>query len=219
MSDRRYSPAMDTTLRPTAKLAAIAVGSGAILGTAALLIVQFLPHPINLLGTLGGPWIATAFGVGTFARRRAWAALAGAASMAAAVTAYYFMRKFVHPGAFGGFTVGGEAINYLLLGLVIGAAFAVLGSAWRGGGFVARVVGPGLLAGALGAEVIVLSVQSWTGAELIWAAVQGCAAIAVALVLPGTRRGGRLALGIAIVSAALVGAAILATGYRPRLFG
>jgi hypothetical protein len=206
-------------MRSTTKLAGIAVGTGAILGAASLLIVRFLPHPINLLGTLGGPWIATAFGIGTFARRRAWAAFAGAASMAAAVTAYYFMRMVVSPGAFGGFTVGGEAINYLLLGLPVGAAFAVLGSAWRGGGFVARVVGPGLLAGALGTEVIVLSVQSWNGAELIWAVVQGGAAVAVALRLPGTRRGGRIALAVAVASAALAGTAILVSGYRPRLFG
>ena len=210
---------MDTTARSTARLPAIAVGSGAVLGAASLLIVRYLPHPLNLLGTLGGPWVATAFAVGSFARRRSWEALAGAASMAAAVIAYYFLRKVVHPGAFGGFTVGGEAINYLLVGLVIGAAFAILGSAWRGGGFVARVVGPGLLAGALGTEVIVLTVQSWDGAELMWAVIQGGVAIAVALLLPGTRRGGRLALVLAIVSAAAAGAAILATGYRPRLFG
>jgi hypothetical protein len=102
---------------------------------------------------------------------------------------------------------------------VIGAAFGILGSAWRGGGFVARIVCPGLLAGALATEVIVLSVQSWDGAELIWAVAEGVAAITVALVLPGTRRGGRYALVLAIVSAAAVSAAILATGYRPRLFG
>jgi len=207
-----------TTSSP-ARLAAIAIGSGAALGAVSLLFVRYLPHPLNLLGTLGGPWVATAFGVGSFARRRSWAALAGAASMAAAVTAYYFLRKVVHPGAFGGFTVDGEAINYLLVGLVIGAAFGILGSAWRGGGFVARIVCPGLLAGALATEVIVLSVQSWDGAELIWAVAEGVAAIAVALVLPGTRRGGRYALVLAIVSAAAVSAAILATGYRPRLFG
>jgi NaMN:DMB phosphoribosyltransferase len=99
-----------TTSSP-ARLAAIAIGSGAALGAVSLLIVRYLPHPLNLLGTLGGPWVATAFGVGSFARRRSWAALAGAASMAAAATAYYFLRTVVHPGAFGGFTVGGEAIN------------------------------------------------------------------------------------------------------------
>jgi hypothetical protein len=207
-----------TTSSP-AKLATVAIGAGAVLGAASLLIVRYLPHPLNLLGTLGGPWVATAFGVGSLARRRAWVALAGAASMAAAVIAYYFLRTVVRPGAFGGFTVGGEAINYLLVGLVIGAAFGVLGSAWRGGGFVARIVGPGLLAGALATEVIVLSVQSWDGAELIWAVVEAVAAVAVALLLPGTRRGGRFALVLAIVSAVAVSAAILATGYRPRLFG
>jgi hypothetical protein len=211
-------PIVNTTARSSTHLAAIAIGSGAVLGAASLLIVQ-LPHPINLLGTLGGPWVATAFGVGSFARRRAAAALAGAATLAAAVIAYYVMRKVVHPGAFGGFTVGGEAINYLSVGLVTGAAFAILGSAWRGGGFVARIVGPGLLAGALGTEVFVLSVRSWTGAELIWAVIQGGAAIAVALRLPGTKRGGRLALLLAILSAALAGSVILATGHRPRLFG
>lgn len=189
-----------------------------MLGAAALLIVQ-LPHPIDLLGTLGGPWLATAFAVGTFAPRRRWAAAAGAASLAAAIVAYYAMRLAVHPGAPGGFTVGGQIGPYLLIGLVAGAAFGVLGSAWRSGGSIGRIVGPGLLAGALGAEVIVLTAQAWTGTELVWAVIQGGAAIAVALVLPGSRRRGRLALAVGIVSAVAVGAAILATGLKLRLFG
>ena len=79
-----------------------------MLGAPALLIAQ-LPHPTDLLGTLGGPWIATAFAVGTFARRRGPAATAGAASMVAAVVAYFAMRLVVHPGASGGFTVGGRS--------------------------------------------------------------------------------------------------------------
>ena len=69
---------------------------------------------------------------------------------------------------------------------------------------VARVTGPGMLTGALGAEAIVLTVQAWTGVELIWAAIQGGAAVAVAAVLPRSRRAARLAWS-SIVSAAVVG--------------
>jgi Family of unknown function (DUF6518) len=206
------------TARSSASLAAIAVGAGAVLGAAALLIAQ-LPHPFNLLATLGGPWIATAFAVGTFARRRRPAALAGAASMVSAVVAYYAMREVVHPGAPGGFTVGGQIGPYLLIALVAGPVFGALGSAWGSGGTVARIVGPGLLAGALGAEVIVLTVQAWTGVELVWAVLQGGAAVAVALVLPGSRRAARLALVLGIVSAATVSAVILSVDLKLRLFG
>jgi hypothetical protein len=206
------------TARSPARLAAIAVGAGAALGAASLLIAQ-LPHPINLLGTLGGPWIATAFAVGTLARRRGPAATAGAASIVAAVVAYYAMRLVVHPGAPGGFTVGGQIGPYLLIALLAGAIFGALGSGWGNGGMVARIVGPGLLAGALGAEVIVLTVQAWSGVELIWAVIQGGAAVAVALVLPGSRRASRLALVIGVVSAVAVSAVILAADLKLRLFG
>jgi hypothetical protein len=206
------------TARSSTRLAAIALGAGAVLGAASLLIVQ-LPHPINLLGTLGGPWIATAFAVGSLARRREPAAVAAAASMVAAVVAYYAMRMVIHPNAPGGFTVGGQIGPYLLIGVLAGAIFGVLGSAWRSGSVVGKIAGPGLLAGALGAEVIVLSVQAWTGVELIWAVLQGGAAVAVALILPGSRRGGRLALVIGIVSAAAVSAVILAADLQLRLFG
>jgi hypothetical protein len=206
------------TARSSGRLAAIALGAGAALGAAALLIVQ-LPHPVNLLGTLGGPWIATAFAVGTFARRRRPAAAAGGVSMVSAVIAYYAMRQVVHAGAPGGFTVDGQIGPYLLVGLLAGAFFGALGSAWGSGGTVARIVGPGLLAGALGAEVIVLTVQAWTGVELVWAVLQGGAAVAVALVLPGSRRAARLALVLGIVSAATVSAVILSVDLKLRLFG
>ena len=209
---------MFATVRSPARLAAIAIGAGAVLGAASLLIVQ-LPHPVNLLGTLGGPWIGTAFAIGSFAPRRGAAALAGAAAMVAAVVAYYAMRQVIHPGAPGGFTVGGQIGPYVLIGLLAGAVFGALGSAWRSGGVIARIAGPGLLAGALGAEVIVLTVQAWTGVELVWALLQGGAAIAVSLMLPGSRRGGRLALLVGIVSAAVVSAVILAADLKLRLFG
>jgi hypothetical protein len=45
---------------------AIAVAIGAALGVATKLIVE-LPNPVGLLGTLGGPWLATAFVVGVVA--------------------------------------------------------------------------------------------------------------------------------------------------------
>ena len=54
----------------TRELALIAVASGAGLGLASLLAVRFLPHPANLIGTLGGPWLAVAFAVGAVARDR-----------------------------------------------------------------------------------------------------------------------------------------------------
>jgi hypothetical protein len=46
------------------------------------------------------------------------------------------------------------------------------------------------------ADAIILTAQAWTGAELAWAVIQGGTAIAVALVLPGSRRRGQLALAV-----------------------
>ena len=208
---------MVTTARTSAKLAAIAIGAGAALGAAALLIVQ-LPHPINLLGTLGGPWIATAFAVGTFARRGP-AAAAGAGAWSPRSSRTTRCDRSFTRGTPGGFTVGGQIGPYLLKALLAGAIFGALGSAWRGGGTIGRIAGPGLLAGALGAEVIVLTVQAWSGVELVWAVIKGGAAVAVALVLPGSRRAARMALVLEIVSAAAVAAVILAADLKLRLFG
>jgi hypothetical protein len=210
-----YCAAMTTRRRSS--LAAVAVACGAALGTAALLIVQ-LPHPVNLLGTLGGPWLGTAFAVGAVARDRGSAAWAGTTSMATAVVAYYVARKVVHPAAFGGYTVGGEAIPYLLIGLVAGAGMAILGAAWRTGGWRWRAVASALLAGALGAEVIVLTSQAWRGSELAFAVLQGGAAIAVAWLLPHSVRGRVVALIVGTGSAAVVGGAILALDLPLRLF-
>jgi hypothetical protein len=193
------------------------LAAGAVLGVAALLAVRSLPHPANLVGTLGGPWLATAFAVGTRAKGRPSAALAGAASMAAAVIAYYVARKLLNPSAFGGFTVRGEAFPYLVTGILAGAGMAVLGALWRSGGRRWRGVAPGLLAGALLAEVIVLTSRAWSGPELLFAVLQGGAAFAVAWVLPRSLRGRLVAVVVGGGSAAVVGGAILALDLPLRL--
>lgn len=82
------------------------------------------------------------------------------------------------PAAPGGYTVRGEAIPYLVIGLLAGAGMAVLGAYWRKGGTRWRAVAAGLLAGALGAEVIVLMSRSWRGPEKTLAILQGGAALA-----------------------------------------
>jgi hypothetical protein len=199
------------------KTAAIAVAVGVALGVATQLVVH-LPNPVGLLGTLGGPWLGTAFAVGVAARSRRTAPWAGAASMAAAVIAYYVARKMMNPALPGGFTVRGEAIPYILVGLVSGAAMAVLGALWRAGGIRWKVLSPGLLAGALGAEVVVLSVQSWRGSDLLLAVAQGGAAVVIALRLPrhGLSRFAALAIGAA--SAAVVAGVILAADLPLRVF-
>jgi uncharacterized protein DUF6518 len=199
-------------------VAVIALGAGAAVGLASLLAVRFLPQPANLIGTLGGPWLATAFAVGIVARKRWSAALAGAASMAAAVLGYYLARKAINPAAYGGYFVRGEAIPYLVFGLIAGAGIAALGAAWRTGGVRWRGVAAGLLAGALGAEVIVLMSRAWRGRELIIAALQGGAAVAVAWILPRSFRGRIVALVVGGGSAAVVGGVILALDLPLTLF-
>jgi hypothetical protein len=203
--------------RSWTKFAAIAVTAGTAVGTAALLVVQ-LPHPLNLLGTLAGPWLAAAFAVGTAARDRRSAGLAGAASMAAAVAAYYVARKLVHPGAPGGFTVSGQAVRYLVIGLLAGAGMAILGTAWKTGGWRWRGVAAGLLAGALGAEVLVLTARAWRGNEMMFALLQGGAAVAVAWFLPRSFRGRVVTLVVGVGSAVVVGGAILGLDLPLRLF-
>jgi hypothetical protein len=204
--------------RSTSSLALIAVAAGVGLGIASLLAVQLLPHPANLIGTLGGPWLAVAFAVGATARSRGTAAWAGALSMAAAVSAYYFLLKTMNPGFRGGYTVRGEAIPYLVIGLIAGGGMAVLGASWRNGGVRWRAVAAGLLAGALGTEVIVLMSRAWRGPEQVLAVVQGGAAIVVAWVLPRSLRGRVLALIVGIGSAMVVGGVILAFDLPLRLF-
>jgi hypothetical protein len=201
-----------------ARIATIAVVAGAALGVASQLVVR-LPDPIGLLGTLGGPWPRPRSRWEHWPRTGVTAWWAGAASMAAAVTAYYVLREILNPGAFGGVTVNGQAIPYLVFGLFAGAAMGILGASWRTGGFRKKVWAAGLLAGALGAEVIVLSVQAWRGDDLLMAVLQGGAAIVVARKLPGSRIGGLIALGIGAASAALVAGVILAFDLPLRLFG
>jgi hypothetical protein len=199
-------------------VALIALGAGAGLGLASFLAVRFLPKPANLIGTLGGPWLATAFAVGVVARNRRSAAWAGAASMAAAVLAYYLARKAINPGAPGGYFIRGEAIPYLVIGLIAGAGMAVMGAAWRTGGARWRGVAAGLLAGALGAEVVVLMSRAWRGRELVFAVLQGGAAVAVAWILPRSFRARIIALIVGSGSAFVVGGAILALDLPLRLF-
>ena len=196
-----------------------AVASGIALGVGALLAVDLLPHPLNLVGTLGGPWLALTFAVGARARQPGVAAFAGLVAMASAVAAYYVTRDAMNASAPGGVTVGGEAINYLVIGLLAGAAMGFLGGAWRRDGTPWRVVAPGLLAGALGTEVIVLSFRTWSGTELVFAVLQGGAAVALALLLPENASRGVAALAIALASAVAVGGLILAFDLPLRLFG
>lgn len=202
----------------TGRAALVALAAGAGVGIASQLVVR-LPNPIGLLGTLGGPWLATAFAVGSAVRSRRSAWWAGALSMAAAVIAYYVLRQALDPSAYGGVTVRGQATPYLVIGLLAGAGMGALGASWRNGSFRWKVLAPGLLAGALGAEVIVLSTRAWRGDDLVLAVVQGAAAAAVAWVLPGGRLRGLASCSVGLGSAGLVAGVILAADLPLRLFG
>ena len=199
------------------KLAAIAVGGGLALGVASFLLAQ-LPHPVNLLGTLGAPWLAVAFAVGAFAPSRTSSIWGGAASMASAVAAYYLARRLAHSSAPGGLLIRGEVLRYLAIGLLSGAVFGIVGHAWRRSAFVRQGIAAGLLAGAFAAEVLVLSVRAWQGSELAMTVVEGAAAVAIATRLPRNRPARALALGIGAVAGALVAAVILVGDLPLRLF-
>ena len=139
--------------------------------------------------------------------------------MAAAVAGYYVTRDALGASVPGGLTVGGQATRYLVFGLFAGAAFAFLGASWRRGRSPWRIVAPGLLAGALGAEVVVLSVRAWSGTDLVWAVVQGGAAVALAILLPGNASRGAAGVVVGIASAVAAGGLILALDLPLRLFG
>jgi hypothetical protein len=206
-----------TAFGDRARTALIAVATGAGLGIASQLVVR-LPNPLGLLGTLAGPWLATAFAVGAVARSRRSAWWAGAASMAAAIVAYYVLRWVINPDVAGGVTVRGQAIPYLVIGLVAGAGMGILGALWRTGTIRWNVLGPGLLAGALGAEVIVLSTRAWRGDDLVLAVAQGAAAVAAAWFLPGGRLRGLAACAVGIAAATAAAGIILAADLPLRLF-
>jgi hypothetical protein len=137
--------------------------------------------------------------------------------MAAAVAAYYVALKLMSPAAPGGLTVRGEAVPYFEIGLLAGAGMGALGAFWRSGGTRWRAVAAGLLAGALLAEVIVLTSGTWSGPERVFALIQGGGAIAAAWLLPRSLRGRFIALLIAGASAAIVGGTILALDLPLRL--
>ena len=66
--------------------------------------------------------------------------------------------------------------------------------------------------------MLVLSVRAWRGSELAFAVLQGAAALAVALRLPGSRPARALALTVGASSAAIAAAIILVADLPLRLF-
>ena len=125
--------------------------------------------------------------------------------------AYYAARLTLSPHAPGGLLVGGEVVPYLVIGLLAGTGMAVVGALWRTGRARVRRSGrPDSSTAALGAEVIVLASRAWRGRELVFAAIQGGAAVLVAWILPPSLRGRVIAMIVGIASAVVVAGAILA---------
>lgn len=108
--------------------------------------------------SLGAPWLAVAWAVGTLAGSPARAALTGGCGLALGTFAWYALST----------VAGGPAEDYARLAvvwavvaLVAGAVFGLGGAAYARGGRLARTAALALVAGTLAGEALLLATE-WT---------------------------------------------------------
>jgi len=184
----------------------LALGAALFLGVAGRVAVHAgarLPHggdELEALGraavSLGGPWLAVAWAVGTLAGSPARAAVSGGAGLALGTFCWYALST----------VAGGPAEDYArvaaawaVVALFAGAFFGLAGCAYARGGPRLRAAALALVAGTLAGEALLLFGE-WTGrAGRAALAVELAAAVAVLAV--GARR---TALVVAVVLAGVV---------------
>jgi hypothetical protein len=144
------------------------------------------PH-VQALGraavALGGPWLATGWGVGALSGTRARGALAGALALALGTAAWYLLSVAAngHPSDY-----APTAAAWGAVALVAGALFGCAGAAWREGGRVAGPIGVAALAGPLAGEAALLGAE-WSG-RAAQAVLAGEVAAAFVLLFAARRR-------------------------------
>jgi hypothetical protein len=197
----------------------VAVGLGAQAG-------HHVPGDAYWMASLGGPWLVVAFVAGAIADRRAWGALAGAATIVTGTLTYYWTVLLYHGIMLAPLDPGRErygvvmSIGWSAAGTAVGAAFGYAGALWRrGGATLSAAAGAATLAGALVGEALLLR-AAW---DSPWAqrvlTLELAAGLAVALLLARGRRAAALAFtlaaaGVFIVAEAFVRDTLRAAGWN-----
>jgi hypothetical protein len=123
------------------------VVAGMLLGTLGR-ASDYMAQPVDLALTLGMPWLSISFAAGWCARERWEGALAGAALLVVAVTAYYALKLGVEHRA-GRRYAAAMVVLWGGFGALTGAAFGFAGAVLRSGTPLGRAGALSLLAGAL----------------------------------------------------------------------
>jgi uncharacterized protein DUF6518 len=184
-----------------------------------------LPGDAYWLASLGGPWLVAAFVAGALARRTAWGAVAGAATIVVGTLTYYWTVVIYHGLMLSPIAPGRErygvvmTIGWSVAGTAVGAAFGYAGALWRrGGASLATAAGAAALAGALVGEALLLGAvwdDAWPRRVLT---LELAAGVVAALALPRRRHVAALALalaatGVFIVAEAFVRHTLRAAGW------
>jgi hypothetical protein len=214
-------PAWSSLRRPTAStVATVTVLFGVAIGIAGRATDHVSSSLLYWAGTLGGPWLLTAFAVGAFTGSRRRGAAAGAVALAVGVVTYYAVFRLVEERTS---TLDAVVVGtaWTLGALPIGAAFGWAGGAWR------RTRGPrwtAVLAGALVGEALLLWLQgrlvggTWRQEDAVIALqTQAVIGVGAALVLARARMRALAWTGgvapAAVVAEAAVRETLRATGW------
>ncbi len=174
------------------------------------------------LENVGGLWVAAAFAVGAFSRRRLSGLVSGAVAMVGAVVVYDVYGQVRHGLAI---PAEGSAPSpmfhvrpfWLIVGLVVGLVFGALGG-WWGEQPVHAWLPAGLAGGVIMGEILALSVGGLPHPMFssTLALVQAAGGLAGASVLGG-REGWWQAAALALAVGGAIGVVELATGLPSRL--
>jgi hypothetical protein len=174
----------------------IAVAAGIAFG-AAVRISRHASTPIPKIGALGVPWLALGFAMGALERDRRRAALAAAIALVTAVGTYYFSQWFIEGRSTFGYAFR-MGVLWSLGAALAGAAFGMLGSAWRAR--VGSTIAVAVISGAFVGEALLLLGTWRSDAAQV---VLGCELV-VGVVLPfllARRRQIAPALALTVVAA------------------
>lgn len=130
-----------------ARLLALSVGAGIVLGVLVQLQYSLPGNSGTSLANLGAPWLAVAFALGAVAQSRRDGALAGISSMILGLVSFYVYMRLVQDTP-----TPPHKWAWFVLGVVGGAGFGAAGTIWRSEPGRPRLWVTALLTGTLAAE-------------------------------------------------------------------
>jgi Family of unknown function (DUF6518) len=184
----------DSTAHPQRRLLLLTVLGAVFLGVvgrAAVRVGGQLPDgaALSALGrsfvSLGAPWLAVAWALGTVAGSRRRGARVGGATLALGTVSWYLLTV-----AAGGRGAAPYAVPLVFawgaVALPAGALFGLAGAAWRDGSVTERAVSIAALTGAFAGEALLLA-REWTG-RAADGALAAEVVVAIALLVAARRR-------------------------------